>query len=192
MIIRKYTLKNMVSKSCVRLIKLYFKDIEGIDVKSVFLGEANLIYDPSVISEGEIEDHFNEIGFEVVNDEEEVITEQVKAAAIELIMFAANNNSIIRNSDYISDKVQKPYEKISKIFSHKTGITLEKYIILLKIEKAKEMILDGSYNLSEISYQLGYSSVQYLSRQFKQTTGKTFSEFKELEHPAITPLENLI
>lgn len=182
----------MVSKSCVRLIKLYFKDIEGIDIKSAFLGETNLTYDPAVISESEIEDHFREIGFEIVQDEEDVLTEQVKAAAIELIIFAANNNSIIRNSDYISDKVQKPYEKISKVFSKKTGITLEKYIILLKIEKAKEMVLDGTYNLSEISYQLGYSSVQYLSRQFKQITGLTFSEFKSLGHPILTPLESLV
>ncbi len=186
------TLKNMVSKSCLKLIELYFKNIEGVIIQQVFLGKVILLQDENKINNQQLKEHFNEIGFEVVEDEDVILTERIKVAAIELIVFASNNNSIIRNSDYISDRVQEPYDKISKVFSRVTGTTLEKYIILLKIEKAKELVLEDKLTLSEISYQLDYSSVQYLSRQFKQITGYTFSEFKDLEHPPRILLEHLI
>ena len=186
------TLKNMVSKSCLKLIELYFKNIEGIVIQHVYLGKVILLQDQIKVSDKQLKEHFNEIGFEVVEDEDVILTEKIKVAAIELIVFSNNNNSLIRNSDYISDRVQESYDKISKVFSRVTGTTLEKYIILLKIEKAKELVLEGKLTLSEISYQLGYSSVQYLSRQFKQITGYTFSDFKELEHPPRTLLEHII
>ncbi len=186
------TLKNMVSRSCIKLVELYFKNIEGIVIQQVFLGKVLLLLDDNKVSQQELIKHFAEIGFEVVEDEDAILTEKIKVAAIELILFANNNNSIIRNSDYISDRVQEPYDKISKVFSKTTGTTLEKYIILLKIEKAKELVLEGKLTLSEISYQLDYSSVQYLSKQFKQITGYTFSEFKELEHPPRVLLEHLL
>lgn len=183
---------NMVSRSCIKLVELYFSSIDGVEIQKVVLGKVNALIDKELISDRKMVNHFQEIGFEIVEDKDVILTEKIKVAAIELILFGSNSNSIIRNSDYICDKVQEPYDKISKVFSKVTETTLEKYIILLKIEKAKEMVLDGSWNLSEISYQLDYSSVQYLSRQFKQITGYTFSEFKELENPSRVELDKLI
>jgi YesN/AraC family two-component response regulator len=128
----------------------------------------------------------------VINDPDVEIVEKTKVAAIELIYYANNTNSLIRNSDYISERVQLPYEKISKLFSKVTNSTLEKYIILLKIEKAKELLVKNDYSLSEISYMLGYSSVHYLSNQFKRVTGHTVSQYKSLPKPERIPLENLL
>ncbi|MBL1279436.1 MAG: helix-turn-helix domain-containing protein [Fluviicola sp.] len=180
---QKFYLKNMVSKSCIKLIELYFQSIEGVIIKSVFLGNVVLSYDKSIVSIEKLTNSFKEIGFEVIEDDDAILTEKIKVASIELIIFSSNNNSIIRNSDYISDRVQEPYDKISKVFSRMTGTTLEKFIIALKIEKVKDLVLEDKLTLSEISYQLDYSSVQYLSKQFKQTTGYTFSEFRNLENP---------
>lgn len=188
----KVTLKNMVSKSCIRLVELYFASLEGVHVKLVSLGEVTLLLDDNYDEKLSLQKHFANIGFEVVDDPLVILTEKVKIAAIELIIFANNNNSIIRNSDYISDRLQMPYDRLSKVFSKVTGTTLEKYIILLKIEKIKEMVLEGKLTLSEISYQMGYSSVQYLSRQFKQITGYTFSEFKNLDNPERVLLEDIL
>ncbi len=173
-------------------MEVYFNAVEDITVHRVFLGEVSLYADLDIISIEQISTHFKNIGFEVIIDKETILTEKIKIAAIELIMFSNNNNSIIRNSDYISDRIQEPYDKISKVFSKITGTTLEKYIILLKIEKAKELVLEDSLTLSEISYQLGYSSVQYLSRQFKQISGCTFSEYKEMEQPVRVALDDLL
>ena len=128
----------------------------------------------------------------MINDPEIEIVERVKVAAIELIYYANNTNSLIRNSDYISERVQLPYDKISKVFSKVTNTTLEKYIILLKIEKAKELLFKNDYTLSEIAYMLGYSSVHYLSNQFKKVTGFSVSQYKSLDEPHRIPLENLL
>lgn len=189
---KKYVLQHMSSKSCIKLIELFFAGKEGILVKKVFLGEATLQYDPLIIAETDIPALFSQLGFHVINDPEVEIVEKTKVAAIELIYYANNVNSLIRNSDYISERVQLPYEKISKLFSRVTNSTLEKYIILLKIEKAKELLVKNDFSLSEIAYMLGYSSVHYLSNQFKKVTGYTVSQYKNLPQPERTPLESLL
>ena len=182
----------MLSASCVKLVNLYFDSIDGVEVKKARLGEVVLIYDPQKINSSAIEKGFSELGFSVVTDSNESLVENIKVAAIELIHHANNMSSLIRNSDYISDRVQVPYDKLSKVFSSVTGTTLEKYLILLKIERAKELIMNSEFNLSEISYMLGYSSVQYLSNQFKKTTGYTVSQFKNGAPVERVPLENIL
>ncbi len=84
------------------------------------------------------------------------------------------------------------YNSLSKLFSERTGHTLEKYIILLKIEKAKELLSYNEYTLSEIAYMMGYSSVQYLSNQFRQITGYTVSEYKTKGISDRRPLDKLL
>jgi AraC-like DNA-binding protein len=182
----------MVSKSCIKLIELAFTGKAGVMVKKVRLGEVELEIDTALISEQQVFDLFDQLGFQVVQDPEVEIVEKIKLAAIELIYYANNANSLIRNSDYISERVQLPYDKLSKIFSRVTATTLEKYIILLKVEKAKELLTNNEYTLSEISFMLGYSSVQYLSNQFKKTTGITVSEFKEAPQKYRRSLEDLL
>ena len=187
--VRLFRLKNMYSKSCIRLVELFFEKKEGIRIRFVRMGEVEM--EIPTEREEEIENDFRSLGFEVIHDPETETIEKIKFAAIELIHYAFNTNSLIRNSDYISEKLQMPYEKLSKIFSRCTSTTLEKYIIQLKVEKAKELIAQGDHTLSEISYMLGYSSVQYLSNQFKKVTGLTVSEFKEDPMAHRRPLEDI-
>ena len=191
-ITQKYLLRNMLSKSCLKLVELYFDKIDGVALKKVSLGEVILNYDPDKIQTYEIEKGFSELGFSVIIDENEALVEKIKVAAIELILYANNKSSLIRNSDYISDRVQVPYDKLSKVFSSITNTTLEKYLILLKIERAKELLINDEYTLSEVSYMLGYSSVQYLSNQFKKTTGFTVSQYKKGAPVERIPLENIL
>ena len=125
-ITEKYLLRNMLSASCVKLVNLYFDSIDGVEVKKARLGEVVLIYDPQKINSSAIEKGFSELGFSVVTDSNESLVENIKVAAIELIHHANNMSSLIRNSDYISDRVQVPYDKLSKVFSSVTGTALEK------------------------------------------------------------------
>ena len=192
MIKQDFFIKNMVSRSCIRLVEIYFKNIEEISIQKVFLGKVVLEYDEKSLSNYDVENHFENIGFKVAINPDAILTEQIKVAAIELIYFSNNTNSLIRNSDYISERVQEPYSKISRVFSYVTGTTLEKYIILLKIEKTKELLINNELSLSEIAYQLGYSSVQYLSNQFKKTTGFTVSQYKKLPDKPRIPLDKLV
>lgn len=189
---KTFYLRNMLSNSCVKLVEMCFVNSEGIEIKKISLGEVELVYDEENVKVESIEKKFADIGFTVISNQNESIVEKVKIAAIELIFKANNMSSLIRNSEYISDRVQLPYDKLSKVFSTSTGTTLEKYIILLKIERAKELLSGNEYNLSEISYMLGYSSVQYLSNQFRKSTGITVSQFKNGESLERIPLEDLL
>ena len=187
------SIAGMVSRSCIRLVQIYFQSVEGVEIRSVRLAQVSLDYDPQLVHPRQIEVHFERIGFKVMKEEENCLAHQIKAAAIELIHFSNNTNSLIKNSDYISQKVGLSYSKISRLFSDEFNTTLEKYIILLKIEKTKTMLLQKDYNLSEISYYMGYSSVQYLSRQFKSITGLTVSQFKKSATEAdLVPLDQLV
>lgn len=188
----KFLLRNMLSLSCIRLIEVGCASMKGVEIKKITLGEVELILDEELILAEDVEKAFSEWGYSTITNPNERIVEKIKIAAIELIFKANNMNSLIRNSDYISERVQLTYDKLSKIFSSEVGTTLEKYIIALKIERAKELLLQNEFNLSEISYMLGYSSVQYLSNQFRKTTGITVSEFKNGGVANRIPLEHII
>jgi AraC-like DNA-binding protein len=84
------------------------------------------------------------------------------------------------HSKYISSKLDCNYERLSNLFAEVKGIDIKKFIVVNKIERAKELLLYGNLNLTEISYQLQYSSVAHLSNQFKETTGLSPSYFKKM------------
>lgn len=182
----------MTSKSCIKLMQLCLVSHPEIKVNYIRLGELSITYESDALNINSILDEIKELGFDQLVNEEERLAEKIKIAAIELIYMRSNVNSLIRNSDYISDKLQMPYDKLGRIFSKIYGTTIEKFIILLKIEKTKELLANQELSLSEISYTLGYSSVQYLSNQFKKITGWTVSEYKSFEKPPRTPLDKLI
>ena len=193
MIVTKvFFLKNMFSNSCIKLVHLLCENNDGAKIERAVLGEVKLSFDDAIITEEKIVSCFKEIGFEVIIDPDVEIVEKIKIAAIERIYMAFNTNSLIRNSDYISEKVQLPYDKISRVFSQVTGVKLEKYIILLKMEKAKEMLCRNEYTVSEIAFLMDYSSVQYFSNQFKKHVGVTISKFKETPKVYRKSIESLI
>ncbi len=182
----------MVSNSCIRIVKEELARTGFIQVIHVELGLAEIFYDTQVINTETINSILKSNGFELIDNKDEKLVEQIKTSIIQLIYYGNNTNSLIRNSDYLSDKLGYPYVYLSKIFSEKTGTTLEKYIILIKIEKIKELISYDEITLSEISYAMGYSSVQYLSNQFKQITGQSVSEYKNQLQKDRKPLSSIL
>lgn len=171
-------LKNMVSNSCLKYIR-HLLENSGAQLTSLKLGEVEFSYDPLIHNET----YFSELlafeGYEPIVSREEQIIEKSKIAVIELIHEAGNVNSLIRNSDYLVERLGLSYTYLSALFSKYEHITLEKFIILHKIEKVKELLEYNEFTLSEIALQLGYSSVQYLSNQFKLVTGVSVSDYKK-------------
>lgn len=156
----------------------------GYDVIDVKLGEVKFLAEDEDVDHALISKELQKIGFELLEDEEVKIINQVKSLAINLIHHTGEKALQENISDYIQENLKKDYHQVSKIFSAKESITIEKYIIHQKIEKVKELLTYGELTLSEIAYRLGYSSVSHLSRQFKQITGLSPTEFKSLgEHP---------
>lgn len=121
-------------------------------------------------------DHIESIGFGVLTNKEEIIIEKVKNIIRKIVDSKDTKNTVL--STLIAEELGVNYFKISKLFSNSEGKTIEKYLIEIRIEKVKELIRYDELTISEISYELNYSSPQYLSKQFKQITGMTTSEFK--------------
>ena len=183
-------IRNMVSSRCIVAIRQMLKQLDMTERERISLGRAVVGYEDDR-QLAQLIDALPSIGFSLVEDEGQQHVEMIKAAAIELFYHGNNANSLIRNSDHLSERTGMPYHQLSRIFSEQTGITLEKYIILLKIERVKELLSYKDLTLSEISYQMGYSSVQYLSNQFKQITGVTPKQFKDGKGGARVPLDQL-
>jgi len=110
---------------------------------------------------------------------------------IELVHHMNNMDSIVRKSEYLVEKTGLSYAYLSRIFSSQEHITLERFIILHKIERIKELIDQEELTLSEIAFIMDYSSVQYLSNQFKHYTGMTVSEYRESDRSSKKSIDQL-
>jgi len=86
----------------------------------------------------------------------------------------------INLSTLLSEKLNYEYTHLSSLFSDIEGRTIENFYIEQRIEKAKELLVYGQKTLSEIAFELQYSSTAHLSSQFKKITGLTPSHFKEV------------
>jgi AraC-like DNA-binding protein len=129
-------------------------------------------------------------GLELMDNKKAMLIERIKIAIVEMIHYAEEMPKI-KNSNYLSGLLKHDYTYLSNLFSEATGTTIEHYIIAHKIERVKELLLYDELNLTEISYQLNYSSVAHLSYQFKKVTGLTPTFFKQLRLKKRNTLENL-
>lgn len=117
-------------------------------------------------------------GITVTEDQNLAITDRIKMVIDELLHSDEFRN--YNTSDYIADKLNYSYSYLSSIFSEATFTSIESYIILKKVDKVKDLLVNTDLSLTEIAYQLDYSSVAHLSRQFKKTTGLTPSFFQKI------------
>jgi len=183
-------IKNMVSRSCIILLREKIENL-GVKVIDIRLGRIDIAYNPEIVKEDTIIKTIEQYGFGIIREKEKILVENIKQAVIDLIYHMNNIDSIARKSDYLVERLGMNYQQISKLFSRHEGITLERYIILMKIEKIKELVDRGEFTLSEIAYMMDYSSVQHLSNQFKKITGMTVSEYKNSNKSNRKPLNEL-
>lgn len=167
----------MMSDCCLKLLLSELRQLP-IKVVNARLGEVTLSLEPG-FEEDTLLSLFSSLGFRVIEDREQVLVEDIKRVVVELVHHTTYN-AMVRNSDFLVSRFNKSYQHLSAVFSRNEKITLEKYIILQRIEKVKELIQNGELSLSEIAYMMGYSSVQYLSTQFKQVAGYSVTEYKAL------------
>lgn len=172
-------IKNMVCPRCVMAVRHLLESM-AYPVGAVELGSAVIRKSVSAEELAEISSKLQELGFELIQDKRTQITEQIKNSIIELICYQGDEIKL-NLSHYLSDRLSYDYSYLSRLFSEKTGITIERYYILQKIEKAKELLLYDELTLNEIALQLHYSSAAHLSAQFKSITGYTPSQFKHLK-----------
>lgn len=188
--IKELHIKGMVCRRCLTTVRRELEAL-GAEVLDLKLGKAIIKYPENTIDVNAIEKVLKENEFELLTDDEEKIIEKIKLILIRIV----DHTPIVMKvnlSEIIAKEVKKDYTSLSKLFSKITGITIEKYFIQLKIEKAKEFIQYDEMNFTEIAYELGYSSVNYLSNQFRQITGMSMSMYKRISGKDRRSLDNIL
>lgn len=182
-------IKNMVCNRCIMVVQNELDKL-GLDVKSVKLGEVVIGSELTAEEKKKVEEVFISLGFEVIDDKKSRIIEKIKNTIIELVHHQ-DNDAKTNLSEVLSAKLNHDYNYLSNLFSEVEGTTIEKYFIAQKIEKVKELLVYDELSLSEIAFRMNYSSVAYLSNQFKKVTGLTPSHFKQIREDKRKPLDNI-
>ena len=179
---KEFWIKNMVCSRCIKVIKQELQDLD-VPIVSIELGKL-LIETTDKTNEKNINNVTKVMysnGFEIVPSEAEMLVERIKIILIELLLDLPLNIKV-NLSALLAAALHRDYKTLSKLFSSFEKTTIEKYFIKLKIEKAKELIQLKQYSFSDISYLLDYSSINHLSRQFKDIVGVSMTDYKNTEN----------
>lgn len=183
--------RNMVCPRCIRVVRDELAAM-GLDVRSVALGEVVLAGERGSLPLDRIRKVLEENGFGIVEDRRAKTIERVKHAALKLARNDYEKHPVrTKDSEFIAKDVGLDYHHLTSLFSQVESVTIEQYVILQRIEYAKELLKYGELTLSEISYRMGYSSVAHLSTQFKKVTGMTPSAFRAMGAPARRPIDGV-
>jgi AraC-like DNA-binding protein len=187
--ILKIYIKNMVSSRCKNELGQILTDM-GIPHQNVELGSVEILRELSLIQELDFKNKLKTSGLELMDDHKTILCEKIKLVVIDMIHYS-DENIKVNFSVFLSEKLNHNYTYLSNVFRSITGMTIQQFIIINKIERIKELLLYGEMNLSEISYKLNYSSIAHLSNQFKKITGITPSSYKNTELAQRIPLEEI-
>jgi AraC-like DNA-binding protein len=182
-------IKNMVCPRCVEAVRNVLEKA-GYHPTEVVLGQAQLNQDTPA-DPAAVAPLLREAGFDVLMGRAEQMTEQIKSALAEYLEHLRTARMPLTTSAFLTDRFAATYSHLSKVFSRTANLTIEKYLIRLKIERVKEMLSYGEMTLSEIADQMRYSSGQHLSNQFRQVTGRSVSEFRRELLPNRLSLDQL-
>jgi len=171
-------IKNMVCPRCIESVKDVCRN-EGYEVMHVELGKVELAGQSTNNGLDQLGKLLHERGFELLRNKNQRVVEQIKTEIIQMVHYKQEADSNKNLSHLLSESIGQDYSSLSKLFSSVEGITIEKYAIRQKIERVKELLAYDELSLKEIAWQMGYSSAQHLSAQFKKVTGLSPSGFKK-------------
>lgn len=185
----KLYIKYMVSRRCKMKVQAELDNL-GLHYTGLELGEVDLQETITDKQRDHLKSALLTSGLELMDDWKAVLIEKVKVVIIDMVHYT-NPLPKIKNSEYISKKLDYDYGYLANLFSELTGTTIEHYIIANKIELVKELLLYDELTLSQIADQVNYCSVAHLSAQFKKVTGLSPRFFKQLKVKRRKTLESL-
>lgn len=170
-------IKGMVCRRCIDTVTEIFVS-EGVQVVSVELGEAGYRLPETAACLTRIKHRLTEEGFVPLEDKQSRIILKIKELVEEQV-----SNPELHNYNFSRLAIQAlnmDYTAISTLFTTTEGVTLERYVIERRTQRAKEFIENTALSFADIAFRLGYASVQYFSSQFKRTTGMTPASYRQL------------
>ena len=173
-------IRNMVCPQCIRVVGEELAAL-GLRVARVALGEADVFTpDGAAPDLPAIRAGLAAAGFALLEDPRDQLVDHIKTLLVALVHYPPPGPRLLNYSAYLAEHLAKDYHYLSHLFSASEGLTIEKFIIRQKVERAKELIGYGELSIAGVAEQLGYSSPAHLSRQFRQVTGLTPTEFQKL------------
>lgn len=182
-------IKNMVCDRCIAAVTQTIRDL-GLNPVSVTLGVVKI--EGVIVQEklSALRKALEGEGFKLLDDKQQQTVWQIKSAIIELVHYNEASQPV-NLSTYLSNKLGADYSSLSKTFSGQTGMTVERFFILQRVERVKELLFYGEMSISEIALNMNYSSVAYLSAQFKSVTGMTPTQFKATRKKELKQLDKI-
>ncbi len=168
----------MVCQRCVMSVTEIFNRLK-IPFNNISMGEVETSVKLSAAQLKSIDEELRKVGFELIETRVNKIIEDIKKLVIGYIGLGMESQDI-KLSSFITKKLSYDYSYLSDLFSSIEGKTIEQFFIEQRIEKVKELLVYDQLSLTEISYEVGFSSVHHLSAQFKKVTGLTPSHFKKI------------
>jgi len=150
----------------------------GVKYRVVAFGEVEFLEKISAEKMKELRETLEDYGITIIENQKTVLIEKIKETILEMVHSEEPIN--VKASVYLADKLQHSYGYLSNLFSEVTYSSIESYIMMQKIEHAKNLIIKDNLTLTEVAYKLNYSSVAHLSTQFKNVTGITPSQFQRI------------
>lgn len=175
----KIYVKNMACESCKVVVKEALREL-GIFPVKVELGEIETKVEISDDQKKQLNNKIRRVGLELLEKKQGVLIEKIRKVIIDYV-YKSDKKPSDRFSVILSKELGLSYTYLANFFSEVEATTIEQFVIALKIERVKELIIFGEDTFSEIAYKLHYSSVAHLSSQFKRVTGLTPSHFKALK-----------
>ena len=179
----------MVSNRCKTAVKDELKKL-GLHFIIVDLGVVEIMESLTSEKRELLKKGLLASGLELMDDKRAILIEKIKNIIIDRVHYSEENIKI-NFSDYLSEKLDHNYTYLANLFSEVQGTTIEHFIISHKIERIKELIIYGEFNITEIAWKMNYSSVAHLSTQFKKITGLSPTHFKQLKDKRRSPIEDI-
>lgn len=166
----------MVCPRCIMVVQDCLEKL-GAESLNVSLGHARVKVPAGFLMDTAATD-LKKVGFELLFDPEQQLTEQLRLKILDYLQLSEGKNLPLTLSAFLTEGLHKNYTALSKHFTRHAGQTIEGYYINCRIERVKALLNEQELNVSQIADKLGYSSVHYLSAQFKKVTGISISTYK--------------
>lgn len=182
-------IKNMACLHCQELVKTELEKL-GLHKTVINQGEVKISHELSPFKKAELDKALKRSGFELMDPRKVMLVKRIRGIVDEMLHYSEEQMRQVLPG-YLSRKLKYDYNYLSQLFSEVYNTTIEKYFVLSKIERVKELLVYYRLNLTEVTYQLNFNSVAQLTNQFREVTGISPNNFQKIKYIRQTTQQNV-
>jgi AraC-like DNA-binding protein len=171
-------IKNMVCPRCILVVQNILEELH-LETIEIDLGLIRLAHQPDEVRYRKLIECLDQVGLQIIKDQTEDLVIRIKTSLIKCLDEQTSNKNI---SQILSEDLCRNYQYLSRIFSQAEGMTIQEYWIMLKIDMAKQLLLEKNHTITEVAELLGYSSSAHFSVQFKKEMKMSPRSYRQLSH----------